>query len=233
MRQLSILGLLVVAASVLVAKADQRAPERFRVRLDTTKGAIVIACTRAWAPLGADRFYTLVTSGYYDDSAFFRVVAGKWAQFGINGGPKVSQAWRGRTIPDDPFRESNVRGTVAFAFAAKDGRTTQVFINVVDNRATHDKEPFVPFGRIVEGMDVVDALYDGYGESALGGIRAGKQDPLFTSGNAHLRTNFPRLDYIRTARVDGKDYPLAGKVTSTGTNAQGMPISGVQVFEKQ
>ena len=162
----------------------------------------MIQVTRAWAPLGADRFYTLVTSGYYDDSAFFRVVAGKWAQFGISGTPAVANAWRTRTIPDDPFRESNVRGTVAFAFAAKDGRTTQVFINLVDNRATHDKEPFVPFGRIVDGIDVVDALYDGYGESALGGIRAGKQDPLFGGGNAYLKEHFPRLDYIKTARVE-------------------------------
>lgn len=197
------LCLLVGAAvSAQPPATDLRAPERFRVRLDTTRGAIVIDCTRGWAPRGADRFYTLVTAGYYDDSAFFRVVRGKWAQFGINGVPAVAQAWRTRTIPDDPFRESNVRGTVAFAFAAKDGRTTQVFINLVDNHATHDKEPFVPFGRIVTGMDVVDALYDGYGESALGGIRAGKQDPLFTQGNAYLAARFPQLDYIRTARVE-------------------------------
>lgn len=184
--------------------ADQRAPERFRVRLDTTQGVIVIDCTRAWAPHGADRFYTLVTSGYYDDSALFRVVEGRWAQFGISGSPEVAQAWRGRTIPDDPFRESNVRGTVAFAFAEKDGRTTQVFVNLVDNSGTLDQEPFVPFGRIVEGMDVVDALYSGYGESALGGIRAGKQEPLFEQGNAYLQRNFPRLDYIRTARVESR-----------------------------
>lgn len=206
-RVLAFASLLAAAAVVLAAQApapaDQRAPERFRVRLDTTKGPVVIDCTRAWAPLGADRFYTLVTSGYYDDSAFFRVVAGKWAQFGISGRPEVAQAWRTRTIPDDPFRESNVRGTVAFAFAVKDGRSTQVFINLVDNSAGHDKEPFVPFGRIApEGMAVVDALYDGYGETALGGIRAGKQDPLFQQGNAYFKTHFPKLDYIRTARVE-------------------------------
>ncbi|MEZ5292856.1 MAG: peptidylprolyl isomerase [Vicinamibacterales bacterium] len=183
-------------------REDARAPERFRVRLTTTKGDIVIDCTRAWAPLGADRFYTLVTAGYYDDSALFRVVAGKWAQFGISGTPAVAQAWRHRAIPDDPFRESNVQGTVAFAFAIPNGRTTQVFINLVDNHLTHDKEPFVPFGRIVEGWDAVEGLYDGYGETALGGIRAGRQDPLFEQGNAYLRKNFPRLDYIRRARVE-------------------------------
>ncbi len=114
----------------------------------------------------------------------------------------MAQAWRDRTMPDDPFRESNIRGTVAFAFAEKDGRTTQVFVNLTDNSGTLDQEPFVPFGRIAEGMDVVDALYDGYGESALGGIRAGKQEPLFEQGNAYLQRNFPRLDYIRTARVE-------------------------------
>ncbi|MGE0816126.1 MAG: peptidylprolyl isomerase [Vicinamibacterales bacterium] len=172
------------------------------MRLTTTRGDIVIDCTRAWAPRGADRFYTLVTSGYYDDSALFRVVAGKWAQFGISGTPAVAQAWRHRTIPDDPFRESNVQGTVAFAFAVPDGRTTQVFINLVDNHLAHDKEPFVPFGRVVEGWDVVERLYNGYGETALGGIRAGRQDPLFEQGNGYLRKNFPRLDYIRLARVE-------------------------------
>lgn len=205
--------LAVVCAAVLAAgapaltepgpPADRRAPETFRVRLDTTRGAIVLACTRAWAPHGADRFYTLVTSGYYDDSAFFRVVRGRWAQFGISGTPAVARAWRTRTIPDDPFvGQSNVKGTVAFAFAVPDGRTTQVFFNLVDNSATHDNEPFVVFGRVVEGLDVMDALYDGYGESALGGIRAGKQAPLFEQGNTHLRNHFPRLDYIRRATVE-------------------------------
>lgn len=182
---------------------DRRAPERFRVRLDTTRGAIVLDCTRAWAPLGADRFYTLVTSGYYDDNALFRVVKGKWAQFGISGTPALAQAWRTRPLRDDPFvGQSNVKGTVAFAFATPNGRTTQVFFNLVDNSVTHDKEPFVVFGKVVVGLDVMDALYDGYGESALGGIRAGRQDPLFRQGNAYLRQNFPRLDYIRKATVE-------------------------------
>lgn len=182
---------------------DRRAPEQFRVRLDTTRGAIVIACTRAWAPRGVDRFYTLVTSGYYDDNALFRVVKGKWAQFGISGTPSLAQQWRTRAIADDPFvGQSNVKGTVAFAFATANGRTTQVFFNLVDNSVTHDKEPFVVFGRVVEGLDVMDALYDGYGESALGGIRAGEQEPLFQQGNAYLRATAPKLDYIRTARVE-------------------------------
>jgi homoserine O-acetyltransferase len=197
---------LAVALAVLclgagVQPADERAPDRFRVRLETTRGPVVIDCVREWAPHGADRFYTLVTSAYFDDSAFFRVVAGKWAQFGINGNPKVSTAWRLRTIPDDPFKESNVKGTVAFAFAVPNGRTTQVFINLVDNRPTHDKEPFVPFGRIAD-MSVVDSLYSDYGETSGGGIRAGKQAPLFDIGNAYLKQHFPKLDYIVRARVE-------------------------------
>jgi cyclophilin family peptidyl-prolyl cis-trans isomerase len=211
-----LLALALTFAATHAQTADERAPERFRVRLDTTRGPIVIDCVRAWAPLGADRFYTLVKSGYYDDSAFFRVVEGRWAQFGISGKPEVARAWRGRTIPDDPFVESNVRGTVAFAFAVKNGRTTQVFINLVDNRATHDKEPFVPFGRIVQGMDAVDSLYNGYGESALGGIRAGRQDPLFDGGNDYLRKSFPNLDYIKTARVEephGRGRSIASRTS--------------------
>jgi cyclophilin family peptidyl-prolyl cis-trans isomerase len=185
------------------APAPGPAPARFRVRLHTTKGDMVIAVQRDLAPLGVDRFHELVRIGYYDDVAFSRVIEKKWAQFGINGDPKVSTAWRTRTIPDDPFKnESNVRGTVAFAFATPNGRTTQVFINLIDNSVTHDREPFVVFGRVVEGMDVADKLYTGYGESAGSGIRSGKQGPLFEQGNAYLRKEFPRLDYIIKATLE-------------------------------
>jgi peptidyl-prolyl cis-trans isomerase A (cyclophilin A) len=191
--------LLVLAATLGLAPA----PETFTVRLDTTKGVIVIECVRAWAPQGADRFYELVTSGYYNDAALFRIRPKTWVQFGINGDPKVAQAWRPRTIPDDPFQpaQPNVRGTVFFAWAVPNGRTTQVVINLRDNREVHDKEPFVPFGRVIEGMDVADALFDGYGEAAGGGIRAGKQDPVFQGGNEYLRKNFPKLDYIKSAVI--------------------------------
>jgi peptidyl-prolyl cis-trans isomerase A (cyclophilin A) len=178
-------------------------PEMFRVKLETTKGRIVIDCVRAWAPNGADRFYELVTSGYYDDAALFRIRPKTWVQFGINGDPKVAQSWRTRTIADDPFQpeHSNLRGTVFFAWAVPNGRTTQVVINLRDNREAHDKEPFVPFGRVIEGMEVADALFDEYGEAAGGGIRAGKQDPVFEGGNEYLKKNFPKLDYIKTARI--------------------------------
>src|SRR5262245_45955669 len=180
---------------------NRRAPERFNVRLETSKGAILIEIHRDWAPNGVDRFYNLVRAGYYDQVRFNRVIEGKWAQFGVNGDPKISNVWRTKTIPDDPRRETNVRGTVAFAFAVANGRTTQVFINLRDNSATHDKEPFAPFGKIIEGMDVAEKLNAEYGESAGGGIRAGKQGPLFEEGNAYLERNFPRLDYIIRATV--------------------------------
>jgi len=203
----ALFALTLQADSKLLLKPDsvemnQRAPDVCHVRLQTTKGVVRMEMRREWAPNGVDRFYNLVRHGYYDQSAVFRIRAGMWAQFGINGDPRISQLWRLRTIPDDPRRESNVRGTVAFAFKDPNGRSTQVFINLRDNSATHDKEPFVPIAKVIEGMDVVDSLYSGYGETSGGGIRAGKQDLLFTSGNEYLKENYPLLDYIVKATVE-------------------------------
>lgn len=178
---------------------NRTAPDVSRVRLETSQGAMVIELHRDWSPHGVDRFYNLVRAGYYDNSSFYRVIANRWAQFGINGDPAVAKTWRTQTIPDDPRRESNTRGTVAFAFAVPSGRTTQVFINLRDNSPAHDLEPFVPIGKVIEGMDVADRLYSGYGEKSGGGIRAGKQDVLFNGGNAWLQENFPLLDWIRRA----------------------------------
>jgi homoserine O-acetyltransferase/O-succinyltransferase len=180
---------------------DLRAPDKFLVRMETSKGAMTLEVQRAWSPHGADRFHTLVRAGYFDDARFFRIRPGAWVQFGINGDPRISIAWRERNIPDDPRVLSNVRGTVTFAFAVPNGRTTQVFINLQDNSATHDSEPFVPFGKVVQGMETADALNAEYGESSGGGIRGGKQTPLFESGNAYLDREFPRLDFIRRATV--------------------------------
>jgi cyclophilin family peptidyl-prolyl cis-trans isomerase len=189
-------------AAMLWMTQAATAPSDYDVRLETTKGPIVIAVHRDWAPHGADRFHELVTSGYYTAAAFFRIRKGTWAQFGIAGIPEVAQAWRTKTIPDDPFKGvANTRGTVAFAFKDPNGRTTQVFINLKDNSATHDKEPFVVFGEVVEGMEVANSLYAEYGEAAGGGIRAGRQDPVFEKGNLYLAKNFPLLDYIKYARV--------------------------------
>jgi homoserine O-acetyltransferase len=175
------------------------APPLYRVQLDTTKGPIVIEVHRDWAPHGADRFHDLVTSGYYDDNRFFRVVAGRWAQFGINGDPAVSRAWREKTIPDDPRKQSNVRGTVAFAFASPNGRATQVYIALGDLSSTQDAQGFAPFGRVVSGP--ADALNSEYGEQSGSGIRAGRQQPLFDGGNAYLDREFPRLDRLIRARI--------------------------------
>jgi cyclophilin family peptidyl-prolyl cis-trans isomerase len=184
---------------------NRTAPDLFNVALQTSKGNIVIEVHRDWAPHGADRFYNLVRAGYYDSNYFSRVVKKKWAQFGINGDTNISTLWRAQMFPDDPRVQSNARGTVAFAFAAKNGRTTQVFINLADNAATHDAPtdglPFVPFGKVIEGMEAADALNTEYGENAGSGIRSGKQGPIFEKGNAWLQENFPRLDYIQRASI--------------------------------
>lgn len=177
-----------------------QAPERAIVRLDASVGTIDIEVQRRWAPHGADRFVALARHGYYDGARFFRVRPGRWTQFGINGDPAIAKAWRTRTFPDDPFVQSNTRGTVAFAFAVPNGRTTQVFFNTGDNAATHDKEPFTPFGQVVSDMKQVDAINAEYGEGP-GGIRAGKQDAFFEGGNAWLLHQFPRLDYIKRATI--------------------------------
>lgn len=176
------------------------APTQSIVTFETSNGNVEIEVTRDWAPLGADRFVNLVRHGYYDDARLFRVTAGRWVQFGVNGDPAVAQAWREKTFADDPFHESNVRGTVAFAFAVPNGRTTQVFVNLRDNSATHDTEPFVPFGRVISGMEVFDTLNGEHGEGP-GGIRAGGQDPFFAGGNAWLDATFPRLDVMLRATV--------------------------------
>ena len=193
-------GFVALVVALLPAAAGAGVPDVFDVRLETSKGPIVIEVHREWAPLGAARFHDLVRGHYYDDTRVFRVVAGRWAQFGINGDPRVSARWRHRTIADDPPRVSNARGTVAFAFAVPQGRTTQVFISLADNTSL-DAQGFAPFGRVTAGMDAADALESTYGETAGGGIRAGRQQPLFAGGNAYLDREFPRLDRILRAAI--------------------------------
>ena len=189
--------------TAVVAGAPQgraAAPAAYRVRLDTSKGAIVIAVRRDWAPHGADRFHELVVSRYFDDSRFFRVVKGQWAQFGIAGDPALATKWRTQAIPDDPRGQSNVRGRVAFAFKDPGARTTQIYISLRDN-SYQDAQGFVPFGEVVEGMNVADLLNSEYGENSGGGIRAGRQQPLFDGGNAWLDREYPRLDRLLKAAV--------------------------------
>ena len=178
-------------------------PAICRVTVSTTAGDFEIEVHSSWSPHGADRFLDLATRRYYDDSRFFRVIAGKWAQFGIAGAPAVAISWRDKTIPDDSPIQSNRRGFVAFANTGPGTRATQIFINLGDNSAQNDPEPgFAPFGQVVRGMDVVDSFYAGYGETSGGGMRAGGQARMFAEGNAYLDEAFPRLDrLIRLAIV--------------------------------
>lgn len=178
------------------------APATFRVRFETTAGSFAIETHRAWSPQGADRFYELVRAGYYDDSRFFRVVPGRWVQFGISGNPSVAQKWRPLTIPDDPLTHHNTRGFAAFSNTGPNTRSTQVYINTGDNSARNDSEAgFAPFGQVVEGMDVVEKLYGRYGEHSGGGMRAGHQDEIFVGGNAYLDSQFPKLDKLLRATI--------------------------------
>jgi peptidyl-prolyl cis-trans isomerase A (cyclophilin A) len=181
------------------SRATERAPDRFRARFETTKGGFVVEVTRAWARRGADRFYNLVRAGYYDDVAFFRVIEKFMVQFGINGDPAVNAVWRQARIPDDPVSQSNRRGMVTYAMAGPDTRTTQLFINFKDN-ASLDSQGFAPFGRVIEGMSVVDSIYSGYGEGAPRGMGPDQGRAQY-EGNAYLRGSFPRLDFVKTARV--------------------------------
>ncbi|HEX8906046.1 MAG TPA: peptidylprolyl isomerase [Longimicrobiaceae bacterium] len=181
---------------------NQRAPDVFRARFETSKGAFVVEVRREWAPRGADRFYNLVAHGFFDGARFFRVRRGSFVQFGVPGDPAVAQAWRHATIPDDPRVAANRRGSIAYAFTAANTRATQVFISLADH-PEFDAEGFAPFGTVVSGMEVVDSLYAGYGEAAGGGMRAGRQDSLFAAGNAWLARGFPLLDHIVRATVEG------------------------------
>jgi len=178
----------------------QQAPDSFRARFSTTKGDFVIVVHRAWAPHGTDRFYNLVRSGFYDGVRFFRVIPGFMAQFGIHGDTGVTTAWRVRTIPDDPVRRNNVRGMVTYATAGPGTRTTQIFINYRDNIRL-DASGFAPFGQVVEGMEVVDALYGGYGEGAPNG-RGPDQFRVNVEGEKYLARQFPKLDKINKATVE-------------------------------
>jgi peptidyl-prolyl cis-trans isomerase A (cyclophilin A) len=193
----------ILATIALRAQSANDLPRTgvFRVKFETTAGDFVIQAHRDWAPLGAARFHELVESRYFDNSRFFRVVEGKWAQFGIGGDPKIAQAWRNRTISDDPVRQSNTPGYVAFAMTGPDARTTQIYINLGDNSQQQDPQGFSPFGKVTEGMDAVRRLNSEYGENSGGGMRAGKQAKLFEEGNAYLDREFPKLDKLIRARI--------------------------------
>ena len=182
------------------AALNEQAPASYKVRFDTTKGPFVIQVTRAWAPHGADRFYNLVKNGFYDNVRFFRVISGFMVQFGINGDPQLSARWRQAQIKDDAVTQSNKRGMITFATAGPNTRTTQVFINFADN-TNLDGMGFAPFGRIVSGMNVVDAINAEYGEGAPRG-RGPDQGKLQNEGNAYLAREFARMDYVKKATIE-------------------------------
>jgi peptidyl-prolyl cis-trans isomerase A (cyclophilin A) len=192
------------ADSPLLAPAslNATAPESYRARFETSKGDFVIEVQRALSPNGADRFYNLVSSGYYDGVRFFRVIDGFMAQFGMHGDPAVTAAWRSAPIQDDPVMASNLRGTVTFAMTGQpNSRTTQIFINFGDN-VQLDGMGFAPFGQVVDGMDVVDALYSGYGEGAPNGAGP-SQGQIQAEGNRYLEAEFPQLDHVIRATIVG------------------------------
>lgn len=179
---------------------NQRAPDTFKVRLVTTKGNVVIDVNREWAPNGADRFFNLVKTGFYDGSRFFRVLYNFVVQFGLKGDPAVDRIWSDASIPDDPVKQSNRKGTITFAKAGPNSRTTQVFINLADNTRL-DGDGFAPFGKVVEGMDVLESLYKGYGDAPPGGIGP-DQNRIRMQGNEYLARDFPRLDSIKQASIE-------------------------------
>lgn len=179
---------------------NETAPAKFKVRFETSEGAFVVEVTRDWSPRGADRFYNLVRNRFYDECRFFRVLENFMAQVGINGEPRISRAFRDATLQDDPVQQSNTRGMVTYAKTnAPNSRGTQIFINYKDNRQL-DAQGFSPFGKVIEGMEVVDRLHAGYGEGGPG-RNAPDQGRIEHEGNDYLRREFPELDYIRTARI--------------------------------
>jgi peptidyl-prolyl cis-trans isomerase A (cyclophilin A) len=174
----------------------EQAPKKFKINFETSKGSFEVLVKREWSPLGADRLYNLVRSGFYNGVRFFRVVDGFVAQFGISGDPVVSRAWQSATIEDDPVVQTNKRGMVSFAKAGKNSRTTQLFINLVDNTRL-DQLGFSPVGKVTKGMEeVVDRLYSGYGEKLTK-----DQYKIVAGGNSFLNKSFPHLDYILTATI--------------------------------
>jgi homoserine O-acetyltransferase/O-succinyltransferase len=178
----------------------QNAPPVFRVKVSTTQGDFTIEAHRDWAPRGVDRFYNLVRAGFYDNSRFYRTIHNDFVQFGIPAEPSIAAIWRNDAIKDDAVVGSSTRGYIAYAMTGPDTRTTQLYI-VTGDRSRQDKDGFSPFGKVIEGMEVVDKLYSGYGETSGGGMRAGKQAPVFEGGNVYLDTNFPKLDKLLSAEV--------------------------------
>lgn len=207
MTRLPLLTLTAIAIAALSASCGKKAaetvaaPAQYKVRLQTTKGDVVILVHRDWSPLGADHFYQLTKMGFYDGNACFRALRGFIVQWGMNGDPKLNKEWSEATINDDPPKVSNKIGTVVFAKSGEpNSRSTQLFINLGDNSASLDPQGFTPFGEVIQGMDNVMDIYMDYGEGAPDGAGP-SQAAIADGGNAHLKQHFPNLDYIKAASI--------------------------------
>ena len=202
-----------------------KAPDTFQVKFVTTKGDFTVTVTRAWAPLGADRFYNLAKHHFFDGSSFFRVVPNFVVQFGLSAYPAVSKAWTDAKIGDDPVTQTNQRGYVTFATGGPGTRTTQLFINLGDNsRLDHEPSgPFAPFAQVTEGMTVVDQLYSGYGDGPPRG-RGPEQDLIEKQGKTYIDSGFPNLDTIKSATLVGLPA-AAAPVTKPGAKPAAKPAT--------
>lgn len=183
------------------------APDSFVVAFETSRGRFDVMARKDWAPIGVYRFHELVSAGYFDDARFFRVIEGFMAQFGLSGDPEVNKKWKSRCIADEPVKHQNVRGAMSFARAGANSRSTQLFINYKDNTNLDSLDGgFAPIGQVVAGMDVVDSLYSGYGDAApKSGTQYGRegprQDSIARLGTPYLTSGWPKMDYIKTARI--------------------------------
>jgi peptidyl-prolyl cis-trans isomerase A (cyclophilin A) len=209
------------------ALAKATAPELYRVKFTTTKGDFIVEVNRSWAPIGADRFYNLVRNRYFTDASFFRVVPNFIVQFGMHADPKINAVWSKANIKDDPVKQGNKRGTVVFATAGPNTRTTQFFINLKDNSSGLDGQGFAAFGTVTEGMtEVVDKIYSGYGDGADMGGRGPTQDLITKQGKPYLDKNFPQLDSIKSATVifpEGPAAPATAKKAAPAATKTGAP----------
>ena len=189
------------AAQLDPSLAKDKAPDVYKAKFFTTKGNFTVEVHRDWSPNGADRFFNLVKLGFYNENRFFRVVDGFMVQWGIHGDPAVNKQWQNNVFPDDPVKQSNTRGFMSFATRGPSSRTTQVFINFADGNSRLDGMGFTPFAKVVDGMNVVDALYKGYGEGAPRGLGP-DQGRMQAEGNAYLKKDFDKLDWIKEVKIE-------------------------------
>jgi peptidyl-prolyl cis-trans isomerase A (cyclophilin A) len=210
------------------ATLTAKAPEQYEVTFKTTAGDFVVTVTRAWAPLGADRFYNLVKHGFFTDAAFFRVVSGFIIQFGLSPSPAVNRAWSKASIKDDPVTQSNHTGTLTFATSGPNTRTTQLFINLAENGSQLDSQGFSAFGQVTSGMDVVQKIYSGYGDMAEMHGQGPSAELAENQGKAYLDKNFPKLDRILSATVTSPAPPVHTAPAHKAAPTAAKPAPGQQ-----